>query len=137
MSHFLGQTHHHSFDIVLASTNDRVSISISHTPRVLHNHNIIGVSIALGWTGGEMDKFELRLDGTVDSCQNCFTAPGLGLNSIVSLRLDMWETVHTANVAVFGSGVMSGTFGIPNINEGFSLSATFDGMSITPHKWGS
>ena len=73
----------------------------------------------------------------VAGCQHCFTAPGLGLNSIAWLGQDMWKTAPTSNIAVFRSGVMSVTLGIPDINEGPSLSATFDGSSVIPSNWGS
>ena len=40
--------------VILAHTHDRVSILIFHTPRVLHNHNVIRVSAALVGLGGSM-----------------------------------------------------------------------------------
>ena len=62
---------------------------------------------------------------------------GFWLNSVAGLSLDMWKTVSSANITVFGSRVTSVTLGIPNIDEGLLLSATFDGSSITPGDWGS
>ena len=95
------------------------------------------VSVALGWTGGGIDELKLRMVRAVTSCQHCFTVPGLGLNSDAGLGLHIWKTAPTANVAVFGSRVTSVTLGIPNVNEGPSLSTTFDGSSITPSNQGS
>ena len=61
---------------------------------------------------------------------------------LAELHCQTWaghvEALHpTVNVAVFGSGVTSVILSIPNVNEGLSFSATFDGSDITPGDWGS
>ena len=57
---------------------------------------------------------------------------GFGLNSTARLGLGMWKNAPTANVAAFGGRVMPVTLGIPDVDEELSLSAAFDGSSITP-----
>ena len=103
------------------------SISISSSSGVLNNHNAVGVSVTLGWTRGGIDELELRLVGTVASCWHCFTAPGFVLNPTARFGLVMWKMVPTASVALFGIRVTSAILGIPDIDEGLLLSATFDG----------
>ena len=96
MTHCLSLTPQCPGQLCLTDVPGRVSVMVFSAHQGLHNHPVVGVSITLDFTGGEINELWPRVGRAVASSR---------LNSIVRLRLDRWKDALTAYFSFLGLSV--------------------------------